>query len=170
MFMTCVAYFLSAWTVTAFTVERFIVVYFPFHRVAVCTFRNTTIIIFCLIPLPLLFNSYNFFVYWYDQEECGVKQEFETLNHWLILIDIAFSYLIPLIAIFTLNSLIAYRMWKNDQERRENRGLLRRHSIASLNNSRSVTRSLIIVSTTFALLNVPINMISIRVCALKKLN
>jgi hypothetical protein len=159
-----VAACLSTWTVTAFSVERFIVVYFPLHRAFVCTRRNTIIILLCLIPIPLLCNSYLFFVLPNEQGVCGFDGEHSILNSSLKLIDTIAANFIPLIAILTLNGLIAFRMWKNARKRKENQELRLHRSNSCGTSSNAVSRSLIIVSTTFAILNIPFFAIRLKVC------
>jgi hypothetical protein len=161
-----VAAWLSTWTVTAFSVERFVVVYFPLHRAFVCTRRNTIIILLCLIPIPLLHNSYLFFVLPNEQGICDFLGEHSFLNNSLKFIDTIAANLIPLIAILTLNSLIAFRMWKNALERKKNQELRVHRSNSCGTSSNAVSQPLIIVSTTFAILNIPFFAIRLKVCFL----
>jgi hypothetical protein len=161
---------LSTWTVTAFTVERFIVVYFPLHRAAMCTFKNTVIILLCLIPIPLFFYSPVFFQYKIDNRGLCV---IETLlfKNWLRFLDVVVANFFPLIVILTLNGLIVYRIWKrhryskNSKRLRVHRSSIvqRSNSTSSNTSSSSVSRPLIIVSTTFAILNLPSYAIRTRV-------
>jgi hypothetical protein len=153
---------LSTWTVTAFTVERFIVVYFPLHRASMCTFKNTVIILLCLIPIPLLFYSPVFFHYTINKRGLCV---IETLlfKKWLRLLDVVGANFCPLIVILTLNGLIVFRMWKRNRDRKENKKLRVHRSNSTVTPSSAVSRPLIIVSTTFAILNLPFYTIRTKV-------
>ncbi len=107
-----VASTLSSWSVTAFTVERFVVVYYPLHRASVCTPKKARMIILLLIPFPLFINIPYFYMLGIGCGYCEIKREYDYLNNALGMLDTILSCLIPVVAIFTLNSLIVRRLMR----------------------------------------------------------
>ena len=56
-----VCYFMSAWTVVAFTVERWIVVFYPLKRHQLCTRQRATVVMIMLTTFALSFYSFTIF-------------------------------------------------------------------------------------------------------------
>ncbi len=103
---------LSAWSVAAFSLERFVVVYYPLRRASICTTRKAKTIILAQLPYPLLINLPYFFIMSTEPMGCDVRNEFRVFNNVLGILDAVFSCLFPVFIICIVNFLIIRRLAK----------------------------------------------------------
>ena len=194
--------FLSVWTVVAFTVERFIVVYYPFKKPIMCTRRRAFTVVGSLTLGGLCFYSYALITTGIKSDPetgfvmCSPLPKYEKLQRILTTVDSAVTMIIPFLSISVLNGAIIFKIYGFSQRKRK-RSLLQGNlsndpaSIRSfsesehttlpktvvthqLNNNESsslrvqeshlkkrnrsqlkMTRSLVLISSTFIILNSP---------------
>ncbi|XKL59563.1 hypothetical protein PGB90_000579 [Kerria lacca] len=122
--------FLSVWLVVMFTVERFIAVRYPLHRLAVCTVTRARacIVILSLIALPI-FSPY--FVMaapqvltetsnniTYETEICSLVPKYAGLAFYYNHFDVFLTLILPFCIIVVLNTLICRAVHELAQVRR----------------------------------------------------
>ena len=116
VYLSYVSGFLSVWTVVGFTVERFIVVYFPLMRVVYCTRKRALVVVASLAGGCLLL--YNFALWTagpYDilgSKKCMTFPSYEPLVRILSTIDTLITLVLPSLTIIVLNMLIARKLWR----------------------------------------------------------
>jgi hypothetical protein len=97
--------------IVAFSIQRFIVVYFPFKRYDFCDKSKTIKIIIIIIVFSLIFYSYTLFTSGLDEHNTCV-----TLDDWflqvkvLVLVDIVQTMIVPFIIISIINALIMFKL------------------------------------------------------------
>ncbi|ELU00670.1 hypothetical protein CAPTEDRAFT_64377, partial [Capitella teleta] len=144
VFLTYFFSFLSVWYVVAFTVERFIAVCFPFKRNTVCTVTKARIIVSCMASVAFLF--YNFALWTTTvteplegHPECrpraGSIKVVQVINN----IDTVITLIIPMIIIIIIGRCPSTG---SDASR-------------ASNVSNQITNMLLVVSSTFVVLNLP---------------
>ena len=123
VYLSYISAFLSVWTVVSFTVERFIVVYFPLKRLAHCTKRKALWVAFSLLLISLLLYSFSL---WTNRVQihptrghlqCMVVKEFAPLVHGLSMADTFLTMLAPSVIIIVLNILIVMGVWRFIRQR-----------------------------------------------------
>lgn len=109
---------LSAWYVMVLTAERFVVVYYPLYRRAICSVGRTRRAIALLVPWPLLFNVWVLFAGGLNPpaDICDILPDYYQLSLILNGIDMAVSFVIPVLAIFAFNTAICCRLWSGGQK------------------------------------------------------
>jgi hypothetical protein len=114
IYFTFVFAFLSVWTVVAFTVERFIVVFRPLKRPQWCTRKRAKIVLISLTTFALIFYS---FPLWcaevrYDSgiSTCVFKQKYYIFLMIMTFLDSVITLIIPSLVILILNGGITYKI------------------------------------------------------------
>lgn len=150
---------LSAWCITAFTVERFVVVYYPLQRASICTHKQTRRVLVALLPYPLLINIYTLVTLRLQPHDgrCETSPSFARVHQLLGLLDTSVCFGLPVVTICVLNTLIALKVWAYSRQAEVLwAGQRGPHSaVETMAKERSITRVLLVVSGTFALLNLP---------------
>jgi hypothetical protein len=159
--------------VVLFTFERFIIVYFPFKRHDICTRRRNIIAMIVLVTFALVFYSFSLFSSGFEKNKrepaCVVLNDWYSVAEKFVLVDSVMTLLIPLVAIFTINLLIITKL-ANCECKRLNRELNNAELLSLTNitmcnetlkfasNTRysKTTKMLLIISTSFFVLNSPI--------------
>ena len=186
VYMTYVCCFLSVWYIVCFTAERYIVVKCPLQRPRICTIKRAKLIVISFAILAMAMYS---FATWttvlrpmYGRKNfCMPKMEHIKLLTILSYGDTAVTLIIPTVAIVLLNTCIIYTVTRchkqalptaidKQQHTRplvtlsissasavSQRTLSARHQTTLMH----MTRMLVIVSTTFVLLNLPSHSIRI---------
>lgn len=148
---------MSVWLVVAFTTERFVAVCYPFMRPTVCTVTRAKLVVGVLTVTSLVLYSYVLvsagLITHADQRLCALKAGYESLGHIMNNVDTALTMLVPLVIIVVLNVKIIRCVRYVEKLRPQ------MHSIELMPkthpNQLRVTKTLLIISSTFVLLNLP---------------
>jgi hypothetical protein len=113
-YLTYVFSFLSGYTVVSFTVERFIVTFYPLYRKYMCTSRRAKIVVTSLSAFAFIFYSFPLYmstvVKYEGYQECRPLVEFSNAAALLSSIDSIITLLLPSLVIIILNIAIAVRI------------------------------------------------------------
>ena len=168
----------SVWLIIAVTAERFFVVYFPLQAPRLCNVKNARIVI---VGITLLFGSINCHLLWsveleighYNDtvvQQCHAKGNFTLLVHviwpW---VDAAIYSFVPFVLILVFNILIIRQVFmaKKTRSKMLTLSACQRHLVkpAKYKNqcetSRKITCMLLVISFTFLLTTLPVNIILI---------
>ena len=124
VYISYVSALLSVWTVVAFTVDRFIVVYYPLKRLNLCTKRRARIVVVVLLVVALLL--YNFAL-WTNkvqpyppsgEEKCYYSLKYMGMLYVISIADTILTMLVPSAVIIVLNVLIVVGVWRLMRKRR----------------------------------------------------
>ena len=200
LFLSYVSGFLSVYAVVGFTVERWIVVYYPLKKTAWCTRKRAGYIVVGLGLFSIIMYSYTLWGSGVMElgnsglSLCLPKEQFYTFFQIMAVLDTIMTLLLPSVAIVILNVCITCKIWRFMYQRRLSNGGVRvnfnfsskpslrplgttlesttltfnqsnivSHQIIRIGHASSsrqrlqlrTTRSLIVVSTVFVLLNLP---------------
>jgi hypothetical protein len=153
---------LSAWLVMTFTIERFIGVVFPLRRAALSTTAHARKVILCECIACIFVPSYTIFTIGVVKapygEECDVLPERATIYLVFNIIFLVFgSIVVPILTICTLNMFMLHKVYQRKRmftpKNLRFRGT--RQAAAKANRDLNVATLLLVVSTTFVILNAP---------------
>ena len=108
--------FLSVWTVVAFTVERFIVVYHPFKRAIMCTKKRAVRVLIGLTSVALVFYSYSVLLLRSrvtpDGLQYCVPLDSYANTYFILasLVELLLTFIIPSLSIIILNGSIFWKI------------------------------------------------------------
>lgn len=106
--------------VVVFTIERFIIVYFPLNRQQICTKRRNMTALIALFIFSLIFYSFSLFTSGLEDPKATQEPTCITLEKWFhvvkvfIVIDTCFTLFIPMTIIFVMNLSIIIKLMKAD--------------------------------------------------------
>lgn len=164
-YSTYMSSFLSVWFVVGFTVERHIAICHPLHAKLFCTKVRERITVILLLIISVCLYHFSFWttdVAIYPSERiarCSIDKSFIHFLNIVTWIDTVLTMLIPFVLICYMNIRVAFTAAKF-QEKRKACLSLRDAKSVKLGTFRSkqqmrVTRTLLLVSTTFLVLNLP---------------
>ncbi len=149
----------AIWLVLAVTMDRFIVVKYPFKAKILCTLRRAKVVCVALLLLSCAFNSYLFItrdlitVNSSPLPICGILPQhayFETyILPWYNIVGLV---AIPGTTMFILNTLIVLTLWKQSRIQQNLSNDV--HGVTSVQTVRT-TITLLAVSTMFVILVCP---------------
>ena len=168
----------SVWLIIAVTAERFFVVYFPLQAPRLCNVKNARIVI---VGITLLFSSINCHLLWSVELEVGhyndtvIKQCHAKGNYTLLVhviwpwVDAAFYSFVPFVLILVFNILIIRQVFmaKKTRSKMLTLSACQRHLVKpskyknQCETSRKITCMLLVISFTFLLTTLPVNIILI---------
>jgi hypothetical protein len=161
-----------------FSIQRLIVVYFPFKKHEFCSKSKTRLIIFSIIIFGGLFYSFSLVSTGINKNSCVVIEEWYSFAKVFMLIDAIQSIFLPFIIILLSNTLIMVKLMKKfnskNQQRSESFKMLESNKsldeninhkhqnisqISQKHNQKSnkdTTKTLLLIAITFLILNFPI--------------
>ena len=161
-FSSYVFSFLSVWLVVGFTVERYIATCFPFKRNEMCTPRRAKLVVAGLTTLAVLIYSYALWTSsvqaMHGQQLCMPISKYIDFLKLTVNIDTTLTFLIPFLAIFILNVRIVCAVTRIKQQHIQVSAIQDSPTAPSFTQNRihtKVTTMLLVVSTSFLLLNLP---------------
>nr|XP_012236069.1 PREDICTED: FMRFamide receptor-like [Linepithema humile] len=169
--------FLSVWLIVAFTIERYIVTKYPLLRRSWCTVKRAKIVVITLMGLAILFDILFIWTMTYSNEILKTKNisSYDLYKH--LNLDIQKSaalknmimnsimiFTLPALVIVICNTLIGYHIYKQNRIRK----MLITASDSATDNERTqissdkmlqykITRMLILVSSIFVILKLPVH-------------
>ena len=164
----------SVWLIIAVTAERFFVVYFPLHAPRLCNVRNARIVIVCIF---LLFSSINGHFLWSVELEiiqinetvimdCHAPEAYNFLVNvmWPWIDAVIYSF-VPFVLILAFNILIIRQVFmaKKTRSKMLQMSACQRHLMKPIKyktqceTSRKITCMLLVISFTFLLTTLPVN-------------
>ena len=142
---------LCSWFITCLSVERFVMIYMPFHRRLLCRRRNAIFVIIGLITCAVVFHSYELAMVTQtgdlNADFCAVSEEYVDIVVWLtpFFSQICLQLLIPITIIISCNVLVILKTSKMSSQRdylgriptnRRSRGEMSNGSTSNLLNRR----------------------------------
>ena len=118
IYLTYVSSFLSVWAVVSFSVERFIVVFFPLRRQTWCTRERAIKATIALLIISILLYSFSLWTSGIDVAQGGsgsICRWLPAYNHIMTVMiptDSIITFVIPSTAIVILNISITARIWE----------------------------------------------------------
>ncbi len=120
VYLTYVCSFLSVWIVVSFTVERFIIVMFPFHGRNILRTRNAKRVIACLTIAALcIYSPFTFTTGTVEMmgiQHCTSYWKYMDFLVIFTYIDTIITLVIPSLTVIILNSLIGYFIYRASLE------------------------------------------------------
>ncbi|XP_076466176.1 thyrotropin-releasing hormone receptor-like [Babylonia areolata] len=111
MFANYVFLFLSVWYTVAAMVEKFIAVYWPLKKGALCTVFRAKVVLVSLAVMAIV--SYSYVIYFFGPDPrygmCKPWQEFQDPYQILMVLDCIIVFIAPLLVLITLILLIIIR-------------------------------------------------------------
>lgn len=176
--------FISAYIIVAFSIQRAIAIYVPFFESKFESKKNAWFVISMIVLIGLVINIWVPFLFNpiadnYDSSVtyCDIKKQFSKAYFYLTVFYVFLTMLLPIVVIFVCNTIIMVYVLQA-RKKRENltnfnvtkekkcKKKLKRKTISSLKRqslkclisireSNRVTRMLILMSFSFAFLNLP---------------
>lgn len=156
----------SASILTAFTIQRAIVIYFPLINRIIDTTSTSWKTLIGIVAFSL--TSCSFIPYLFklntasnDRSYCDTNKNYPELYFWVMIIYVFLSMIIPIVTIFICNTITIIHLLKarslrytltNQQE--DHTSSIYRNVIQQM-KSQNVTKSLILISSSYAILNLP---------------
>jgi hypothetical protein len=111
---------LSSWIVVAFTIERFLVVFYPLKRPIICRRKIARIVVFILFLISLLININVPFHYGISIESdnlendtiCDILPKYRSIYMSFAISTMITVYLLPMCIISVVNTLICSKLWR----------------------------------------------------------
>ncbi|CAF1068374.1 unnamed protein product [Rotaria sordida] len=181
VYLTTVCSSLSVWFTVAFTTERFVVVAYPLKRSQYNSLSRSRYVILLLTALAFLLYSSSLWASGIEEAKperrnsslhetrCVTLPEWLKFTRHMNIIDFFLTFIIPFLTILTLNTLIIFKSGQYDRLLERNyiqpstyilHNLLE-HRLRRSKYHRRITKMLLIISTTFLLLNTPMHLLKI---------
>ena len=186
IFITYVTSFLSVWFIVGFTCERFVAICFPLKGKEMCNMFREKLVVLILTLLACLIYMFTFWTTgieeWRNMRICSHRVEYFLFLKVITWMDTFLTMIIPFCVISVVNCLILRTVRrcpvraeqrrqcrnKNPQANKETDKTIGNKTRIQTKRAKRrrtplirVTKTLIFVSTTFLLLNLPSHMIRI---------
>lgn len=160
LYLTYVCNFINAYYTIAFTAQRFFAVVKPFRVSHVLSWYRSRCLALGIIVLAGLIYSYIPFAVNVVNGICYSRENFRSLHKYMDIVDCILVFLIPYIAIITMNTIIviALRQMKTNQHEilfRNPSQFNQMREMTRRNASRKMTKLLLAVSTAYLIICAP---------------
>ncbi|XP_041349314.1 neuropeptides capa receptor-like [Gigantopelta aegis] len=161
MYVTYVSSFLSVWYVVCFTGERYIAICHPLHAPMIFSKLKEKFVIISFAVLSCII--YNFAFWTIDVSEfshrksCSMIPSIGDIMYVITWIDTVITMVLPFLLIVFMNVRIVWSVYRYQRKREKMVQATARQKDSALKNrsQRRITRMLLLVSTTFLVLNLP---------------
>jgi hypothetical protein len=160
LYLTYVCNFINAYYTVAFTAQRLFAVINPFRVSHFLSWYRSRCIALSIIIFACLLYSYLPFLIGIVDGKCFSRPQYRWINKYMDIIDSIIVFLIPYIAIITMNTIILISLRRMKQNRHE--FLFQNHSqlnkireLTRRNASRKMTKLLLTVSTSYLIICAP---------------
>ena len=169
-YITYVTSFLSVWFVVGFTVERYVAICHPLHSKILCSNSRERIVAIVLSVFACLMYNYAFWTsdvkFKNGKYRCGLQDQYIKLLETLTWVDSFLTMLLPFFLIAILNVRVVRTSAKFHEKRKQCMNPADALIVKSKNKiytkqQMRVTRTLLLVSTTFLVLNLPSHVVRI---------
>ena len=161
-YLSYTARLLSAWLITAFTIERFIGVVYPLKRAALSSTSHARKVIACQTGPCFVLTSFTLFTIDIVEvpygTDCDVRPDlFNVYLVFNVLFVIFGSIVVPILIICTLNIFILHKVYQRRKNFAPRNLCFNRSSILSYKSAKdyNIATVLLVVSMVFVALNVP---------------
>ena len=161
IYATYVSSFLSVWYVVCFTGERYIAICHPLHAPMIFSkLKEKFVIIFFAVLACIMYN----FAFWTidvsqfaTRKSCSMIPSIGEIMYVITWIDTILTMVFPFIMIAFMNVRIVWNVFRYQRKREKMVQASTRQKDSALKNKsqRRITRTLLLVSTTFLVLNLP---------------
>ncbi len=154
---------LSAWFIVAMSMDRFLVIWFPFRASRICTATRARMVVIVFLVTMAIGNSH---VFWtlglqsYDNNTvtiCGPAPEDHLMTDVYPYVKLVTYSILPFVIVLVLNLCIIWKLWIHHQPFGEKNkpGYANRHS------QNRITIMLLTVSCLWLILTAPFTMVSL---------
>ena len=165
--------FMSVWCVVGFSVERCIAICYPLQRPIMCTPGRAKLVAMALggISLTLylpVFWSAGIQVVQGRYHLCTPMRRYESVVEVLMYVDTILTFIVPIIAIVTMNIIIMHQITQFSRRRQKainvrSHGGSIPHSPHGMSSQIRITKSILLISSVYLLINLPSYVVRIRV-------
>ena len=118
MWLFLVSLHMSAWLIVAMTVDRFLVVWFPFKASSMCNSKRAKLTIIGMVFLIMLYNLHVFWTiglrsYRGGRTACGPSMDDYFMVEVFPVMKLVSYSILPFIIVLFLNLAITFRLWSN---------------------------------------------------------
>ena len=136
-------------------------VYYPLKRAQICTVEKARAVILALIPLAMVTFSPVLWMHGMSCGYCDLERAYDSWGQALNVVDTVLSAVFPSLLVIVLNTLIVSKLYRS----RDVPG-----SSGSGRGDKGFTKMLLIISSSFVILNVPSYAIRLKVLMTRVLN
>ena len=160
LYLTYVCNFINAYYTVAFTAQRLFAVINPIRVSQVLSWYRSRCLALSIIAIGLLIYSYLLITTGTDDGRCFSRRAYRKMSRVMDIIDCIIVFLIPYLAIITMNTIILislHRMKQNPHAFlfQSHAQLISRREVTRRHASRKMTKLLLTVSTAYLIICAP---------------